>query len=66
MDIPSKVEEVSYFNVICYNNQENPGAISNKVGIYIHIQVFRHGQLYVAFSRVTKKGHAAGNGQWQR
>lgn len=41
--------------------KKSKGQSLNKVELFLPKQVFTHGQLYVAFSRVTKKGWTAGN-----
>jgi hypothetical protein len=52
--IPSKAETISYFGLLCYENQQKPGQSLNTVGLYLPIPVFTNGQLYVAFLRVTR------------
>jgi hypothetical protein len=46
---------MSYFGLLCYENQQKSGQSLNTVGLYLPIQNFTDGQLYVAFSRVTRR-----------
>ena len=53
--MPSKKETISYLTMLCYDHNKSQEHSPNKVGLYLHEQVFTHGHLYVPFSRVRKR-----------
>jgi hypothetical protein len=55
MDIQTKKKTISIVCFFCHDNQQESRAVTKNVGLYLPKQVFCHGQLYVALSRVTNK-----------
>jgi hypothetical protein len=55
MAIQAKKKIISIVCLFCHDNQQESRAVTKNVGLYLPKQVFCHGQLYVALSRVTNK-----------